>query len=363
VCAKKRNNRGVADSAGNIGTWGRMAILDNVNSLIVVKPPTFLNSEASVILDLIRGVAALLVLLEHWRNIFLVDYPQITYGRSLFAPLYLLCSAGHQAVIIFFVLSGYLISSSIFKMREQGTWSWKSYFTHRLLRLWIVLIPGLFLCALWDGIGLHLPEATKLYHGLSGNHMVGNVRTDYTVRNFIGNFTFLQTIRAHTFGSDGALWSLANEFWYYILFPLGLLSTTRKTHKGVRSLCIIAFIATACFVGRGIMQGFPIWLLGTVLALTSRTKLSNASRILAGIIYVPLLFWLGRASHLPGLTTDYVLAAVTFCMLWAMLSATAICKPSKLTNFSRAISRFSFTLYVVHTPLLVFIAALLLRDK
>ena len=38
------------------------------------------------------------------------------------------------------------------------------------------------------------------------------------------NIFFLQGIYTPTFGTDGALWSLANEFWYYLLFPLGLIA-------------------------------------------------------------------------------------------------------------------------------------------
>ena len=115
----------------------------------------FTKSKASVLLDLVRALAALLVLVEHWRNLFFIDYPQIQAHRAAFAPVYLLTSAGHQAVVIFFVLSGYLISGSVFRTLDRNNWSWQTYLVHRLLRLWIVLIPGLLLCALWDAIGIH----------------------------------------------------------------------------------------------------------------------------------------------------------------------------------------------------------------
>lgn len=95
----------------------------------------------------------------------------------LFAPPYLIARAGHSAVVIFFVLSGYLISGSVFRMFAAGRWSWKRYSLHRLLRLWIVLIPGLMLTALCDqtGIHLHRAPAQMLYSGASGNHMLANV--------------------------------------------------------------------------------------------------------------------------------------------------------------------------------------------
>src|SRR5580658_7990721 len=115
----------------------------------------FSDTTASVLLDAIRGIAATLVLLEHWRNAFFVDLPQVPSHRMLLAGVYLLCAAGHQAVIIFFVLSGYLISGSILRAFRRNEWTWKQYLTHRLVRLWIVLLPALVLGACWDHLGLY----------------------------------------------------------------------------------------------------------------------------------------------------------------------------------------------------------------
>jgi len=71
--------------------------------------------------------AGALALLEHWRNFLFVDYRQLGAHKIWWAPVYLLCSAGHQAVVIFFIMSGYLISGSVFRMLEQGRWSWRTY--------------------------------------------------------------------------------------------------------------------------------------------------------------------------------------------------------------------------------------------
>lgn len=331
--------------------------------MTIEKPVPFAKSNASVLLDLVRGLAALIVLLEHWRNIFFVDYPQIAVHRIWFAPFYILCSAGHQAVVIFFVLSGYLISRSVFRMLERGTWDWRLYLTHRLLRLWIVLIPGLLLCAVWDGIGLHLGVAPVMYHGMSVNHMVRNVTANYTLHTFVANIAFLQDIRATTFGSDGPLWSLANEFWYYVLFPLGLFAVRPKTRMWVRAVCVAGFVAVAWLVGLEVLGRFPIWLLGTALALVPVPRLKQAVRVIAGVAYVPVFFVIGRRLPLPLMLVDYILGAATFGLLWVMLSARTECRPSVSEWFSRGLARFSYTLYVAHMPLCVLLAALIVGDS
>lgn len=95
----------------------------------------FRQTGGSVSLDAIRGIAALLVLFDHCHNLFFLDYGsalRISAHPHLTYVLYALSSAGREAVVIFFVLSGYLISGSVFRALEQGRWSWKDYLTHRL---------------------------------------------------------------------------------------------------------------------------------------------------------------------------------------------------------------------------------------
>jgi peptidoglycan/LPS O-acetylase OafA/YrhL len=328
----------------------------------MAKPISFAKTNASLLLDLIRGLAALIVLFEHWRFIVFVDFKQIPTHRALWYPLYALCGAGHQAVVIFFVLSGYLISSSVFRMCDRGAWNWKLYLTHRVLRLWIVVIPGLLLCALWDGLGLHLHVAPSLYAGMSGNHIISNVAARYSVPIFFSNIFFLQGIHSPPFGSDGPLWSLSMEFWYYILFPLGFFAVRPGTSVVNRVLCVLGFAAVAWFTWGRLTWMFLIWLLGTLLAVVPPPRLGQGARIAAAIVYVPLFFLLSPLHRLPLPVIDYTLGCVTVIFLWILLSATSPAQPSFGERSARTLSRFSFTLYVCHTPLLVLLVALILGD-
>ncbi len=50
---------------------------------VTIEKPAFKDTTASVLLDLLRGLAALLVLLGHWRNLLFMDYPQLTAHKAL----------------------------------------------------------------------------------------------------------------------------------------------------------------------------------------------------------------------------------------------------------------------------------------
>jgi peptidoglycan/LPS O-acetylase OafA/YrhL len=329
-----------------------------------LKPLGFTSTQASVLLDIVRGLAAVLVLLGHWRNFFFVDYPQLPSAhRAFYAVPYVLTSGGHQAVIIFFVLSGYLISGSVFRMFRQDAWSWRTYLLHRLVRLWIVLIPGLALAALWDFIGLHLhrPTAVAMYAGASGDSIMTNVRSTFHLSTWLGNLFFLQQTFVPVFGSDAPLWSLANEFWYYILFPCALLALRRQTPLWQRVLCALLFIAIAFRLEPYIVYLFPVWLLGTLMAILPPPRLTHGWRVGATLAYIPIVFLFAKFPFFYPLSVDLLFGLITFGYLYVLLSARERAHEQlRSTRLWRTLARFSYTLYVAHAPLLFLAAALTL---
>src|SRR3979409_401158 len=94
-------------------------------------------------LDLIRGIAAIMVLTGHLRALIFADYSQQQAVPIIGKIFYFLTGFGHQAVVIFFVLSGFFITKSIYGSLQKNQWSVSIYAIHRLSRLWMVLITGL----------------------------------------------------------------------------------------------------------------------------------------------------------------------------------------------------------------------------
>ena len=333
-------------------------------SQIGTKPVPFAATRASVLLDLLRGLAAVLVLVDHGRNMLFVDYPMLTGGHPMLAAVpYLLTSAGHAAVVVFFVLSGYLVGGSVFRAVDRGRWSWKDYLLHRLVRLWIVLLPGLLLCVAWDRLGMHLHRAPLLYGGGNGNHLTAAVLARLSPRIFLGNLFFLGGLHVPTLGSDGALWSLAFEFWYYLLFPLGLLLLRRKGTWTGRIGMGVALVACGAIAGRQVLLSFPIWLLGAGLARARLPRLRPwlSRAILLG--YPILFFGTIKLRLVPGLWQDYGLGLATAALLTVLLAQTQRAEEGRFRNrFARSLASFSFTLYVAHMPFMLLLTALLAGD-
>lgn len=334
---------------------------------------SFSQSKASVSLDAMRGLAALVVCSDHCRHIFFVEYHELLSRHALFLIPYLATAAGHQAVVIFFVLSGFLVGGSVLRALRQDRWSWKQYLTHRFVRLWLVLIPALLLGIFWDSLGLYLHShivgnTGQLLHTIPGTVAAAPMphRLDLHFKStpveFFGNLFFLQTILVPTLGSNGPLWSLANEFWYYLLFPLGLFALTRHYNVITRIVFTILFALMAIFVGKSIFQLFPLWLLGVALFFIPPRHFSRLTRILATFAYIAFFLASVQLSRNYSTAVDYLLGLATAAYIWLLLSAKTRSSGGLGEAFARGMARFSYTLYLVHMPFLLFVGSFLVYD-
>jgi peptidoglycan/LPS O-acetylase OafA/YrhL len=318
-----------------------------------------------------RGIAALLVCSDHSRHIFFVEYHSLA-GKVFFLP-YLITSTGHQAVVIFFVLSGFLVGGSVLRSLDQNRWGWKRYLTHRFVRLWLVLIPTLLLCLGWDTLGSYLQHhghtPTALLHGMPGIvpdepiEQRLDLQPNATPAIFLGNVFFVQKILVPTFGSNGPLWSLANEFWYYLLFPFAVLAIRSRYSVLTRVLFAAAFLLVAWFVGASIMSLFPIWVFGALLIYVRPPRCGFAWRVVATVVYSAVLLGCVPIARRNETVADYVLAVATTAYLWLLLSAMERSSKKAGEALARGLARFSYTLYLVHMPLLLFLGGLLVHDS
>lgn len=205
-------------------------------------------------LDALRALAAFLVLTGHVRGFVIVDFASATDVGLLARAVYVATSFAHQAVIVFFALSGFLIGGQVLvRMRDQS-FSWRLYALRRITRLWIVVIPALALTLAFDRIGMTSAGAAGYageWYGLLSSGPDAPV--DHSLGTFLGNVAFLQTISVPVFGSNGPLWSLANEFWYYLAFPLVASAVLLRRPAPWRLLFAVA--------GIGLLVWLPLWLL------------------------------------------------------------------------------------------------------
>lgn len=320
-------------------------------------------------LDMLRGAAALLVLTGHLRNLFFVDFQQLTHPNSVVRVVYFVTGLGHQSVMIFFVLSGYLITHSILRALSTDTWSWQQYLVNRLTRLQVVLIPALLLCVFWDTTGIHTFGRQSIYYGnLHGANVGAHILGHTGIGVLLANAFFLQGIASiPTFGSDGPLWSLSYEFWYYILFPTALLAISSRRPLPVRLFYALAALCIAAIIGRSMVIYFLVWLMGATVAILPRPDFARLTthgsewRYGAGLCLLGTLIVVRTHFFASPVVEDFAVGASSAALVYALLLDSARGDRTLYQKLSSRLAGFSYTQYLVHLPLLTFLQALLIH--
>lgn len=293
-------------------------------------------------IDGLRAIAVLLVVIHH-------AFPSVLPG-------------GFIGVDVFFVISGFLISSIIFQGLENGTFTFLEFYKRRVKRIFPALILVLAVCLVYGWLVL-LPSDYKQL----GKHIAAGAA-------FVSNFAFWNESGYFDSGSKLKpllhLWSLGIEEQYYIFWPLiAIFAWKRKLN--MLKVCIILFVlsfALNIFTAKNSsiaafyspLSRFWELLMGSVLAYTAlHTTNKDQSNIRAnamawlGILFLALgVYFINPERRFPG-----------FWALFPTVSAYLIIKAGPQAWINQAIlsnrilvsiGLISFPLYLWHWPLLVF---------
>jgi peptidoglycan/LPS O-acetylase OafA/YrhL len=195
------------------------------------------NRTFSIYLDALRFGAAIAVLLYH------AALPK--FGGTWLH----MGNAGPDAVMVFFVLSGFVIAYTA----EHKDTSLGTYAASRLARLWSVLLPALLLTFAADMLGA--AWSPELYAGEDFRFGLPSLLTSA----LFGNELWFSSIKPM---SNEPVWSLGFEFWYYVIFGASFYLRGALRAGVVSATCLI--------VGPKILLFFPLWLAGAILYWSSR---------------------------------------------------------------------------------------------
>ncbi len=300
----------------------------------------------SIYLDFLRFFAALLVLLFH--------------SKTIYDPDLVIFSFGHEAVILFFVLSGFVIAY----VTETKENTLKDYAIARMARIYSVAIPAIILNAALDFTGFSLdpsvyPEEYQAW--------------DYAPIRVITSLFFVNEIwiLAIQFFSNVPYWSLNYEVWYYIGFAVLAFVKGRKRW--------IIFAGICLFIGPKIVLLMPLWWLGVYIYKSDylrKISVSLATVLLAISvlgIYIYIKFSIGKwgVDYLEEIVgaelrkelafsrhfiADYYLGLV---IALHFVAVRGLCNHflyifDRIERPVRIIAGSTFSLYLLHQPLLIF---------
>lgn len=305
-----------------------------------------MQRHTSIYLDLIRFSAAFIVFIGH------ISAQRFT-GRLgwQFAPFM------DDAVMVFFVLSGYVIAHATLG-RET---SLRAYGVARAARIYSVAIPAIVFTLVADRIGTTLrPDLYTAEWGYG---------TDLLEIQFLGAALFINQFWYWDLwvGSNHPYWSLCFEVWYYVIF--GAMLFMRDAGRW------IAVALVGVMVGPRILALLPIWLMGLAayrISASGRVGRPLGMLLFAGSVLLIIAHQVWKATHgallpfapdllmMPQITDRYVTGILVAIHLvgFSVIGAAFIRPLAALATPIRWLAGATFTIYLFHLPLAQLLASI-----
>lgn len=298
-------------------------------------------------LDGLRGIAAGVVLTTH----LILTIPALT-GRSqtdpsppwldavLHTPLHLL-TAGGEAVIVFFVLSGFVL---IIPFMPEKKRSWSGYYPKRIVRLYLPVIASVALAVLF---ALLVPRIAGV-----GTWWVGAHVRPISGSMILGDASLLLGTGKY----NSVLWSLQWEVFFSLLLPVYVLLARWGRRHWILGAVIMAGLSIAGNqIGSDALRYLPIFGIGVFLgagrAVLSRV-LGKALWAKAGVGIVSIVAFTALWALPPMAASHALLLVGCATAVVAFYVATSLASFSETALITWLGSR-SFSLYLVHEPIVV----------
>lgn len=302
-------------------------------------------------IDGLRAIAVCSVILYH-SNIEILNFE--------------LLKGGYLGVDIFFVISGYLITSIILReLKTTNQFSFKNFYLRRIRRI----IPALLFVMLFS-----LPFGWYL---LLPNNFVDFINSIFFSLGFSSNYFFHYS--GQIYGAENGLfkpflhtWSLSVEEQFYILFPLFLYVIFKYFNR---------YLVSFFFVGLIISLGMAEWassnhpsfnfyslftrtwemLTGSILAFYEKDhvnhrkynhKISNFLQCLGVVIIIVSVILFNNDTHHPSIFTIFPITGV--CLLIIFSNSETIMTKLLSSKLFVSIGLISYSLYLWHFPIFAF---------
>ena len=318
-------------------------------------------------IDLLRGVAILVVMLLHFSLTYrlsqspVADWLTPRFVRALIVN-------GNYGVTMFFAISGFLITSNVLhRDGDLGRVDLRRFYLYRFARIMPGIVLALGVITVFGLVGL-----PSFLDSIKGEPLPAS----FSVLSIVSVLTFWHNVLMESVGyfnyCVNIYWSLSVEEVFYLLFPLAALAL-RRAHYFVM-LCLAIVVAGPIYRGvhadnelyfmYGYLACFDAIALGCLTALLKpRLSLTKGASSLATFIAAPglaCIYLIGIDGHE---AVGFSLIALATCVL--MLTSDSDSRevePVRVLGPLRWMGRHSYELYLFHIVVLACMRDLVPRD-
>jgi peptidoglycan/LPS O-acetylase OafA/YrhL len=325
-------------------------------------------------LDGLRGVAALIVMLHH---MYLVAVPSLrSVGGSAPGSLYWwvsgtplkLLTAGSEAVLVFFVLSGLVVALPALR---NSRFSWSGFLASRIARIYLPVWASLAIGTALIWLVPRDPLAVT-----PGSWVASSNATSTTAATLLNQMS----LTTASYDINNVLWSLRWELAFSVLLPLFAVVAVLVRRRWLLAVSVtFALSLLGLLTNIDALRYLPVFFIGTLMAVRldsiqewtrRRLRRPHARRwgiaLVVGSLGLLIAHWCAEPLAAPGTLPGRVLTQL------AMLGAAGLVLAAIGVPFLRRaldsrpsqwLGRVSFSLYLIHVPILATLAFLLGDDN
>lgn len=315
------------------------------------------DSQRITSLDGVRGWASLVVVIYHCSLIAMPHLDNSLAAWLTQSPAKL-AFAGTEAVLVFFVLSGFVVALPVLR----DGFSWLRYYPTRVLRLylpvWASIVLATALITLVPRDPSTMPE---------DSWMQNTQATSVTWGSFFDEALLL----TKSYDINNVLWSLRWELIFSLALPaFVVLAVVLRRHALIAAVVASALTVVGRIIDVEALVYLPVFMLGTLMAVRLDDLLRWVRRprhaafwpcLMAIALAMLIASWLARPVAAPGSIlgrTMWGLAGVGAVLVIVAAMGWPRLRSSLERQAAQWLGKVSYSLYLVHVPLIATLAYL-----
>ncbi|MCE2894497.1 MAG: acyltransferase [Flammeovirgaceae bacterium] len=272
-----------------------------------------------------------------------------------------------KQLCFFFVLSGFLIHHNYARKLSIGirvkSIDYSSFYWRRMVRIFPPFLISLLITYLLDQFGYYL--GFSIYTNSTPYPSVNLAVTHFLdLKTLVGNLFLILEPTVKNFGSNSVTWSLKFEWWFYMLYPLFFLLVVRSSwlaYGAVILLWLLSFVPEIwpLKMMQQISTLFICWWFGVFLADVRAGRIQISSKgIFLGLLSLFVAPFIQNA-----IVYDFMISAFFVGLVAFLFTLSEENWLIKAINRFNGIGKFSYTLYIIHFPILVFMSGWLIHTS
>ncbi len=320
--------------------------------------------------DWLRALSSQSVVVGHALNIFLPSLFMVERADGFLEAARNVPYIQNLGVVVFFALSGYLVTSSVVRKARMPHYSFEAFLVDRATRIFVPLLPAIALVWIFDtlllGAGADNPYTDV---SLGPWTVIANVLMifNHPAMSIAAKLTGIPGAATGPIGTADPFWTVVLEWWIYVTFGLFVLKILNGRRLGFSGAALLLFALAPLVVslsgGSGLILAWPVGMLVAIAEPTLRSvnaRLIGATVVLA--VGVAVAVWLRTRF-------DFYAPVFVVCFAYAMTAVVTLDRrPEPLAQktaggslFVERLSDYSYSLYLVHFSILIYLQLYLPR--